>query len=366
MAAQISDQVAAVLQAREWLSKDPLFLDSETTGLADNDQVIQIGVVDMGGNVLIDEMVKPTVPIHPKAVATHGITTEMLANCPPFSEIWPRLAPMIEGRHVIMYNAPFDTGKIRHTAAVQGVLKDGFEFFPHCAMELFSAFYGEWNEYYGSYRWQKLSTAAAHFSIENPAAHSAAGDAETTRRVMIALAAVKVSKQSAPVSTETLNTLEEMLRQLAKARNAYEQYDSITDAMIEQVRQSDNYVGYCALMDEAKKRAEQLTDEIKRLAVAQFDGQHKRPLPGVQIKERTRASIVNVEEARKYAVEQAQAFLKLDFTGLEKLAIKLADTPHHLSFALVSKEITAEIASDLSDYLPKPQADKQPDDEIPF
>jgi len=65
----------------------------------------------------------------------------------------------------------------------------------HCVMEWFAQYYGDWNDYYQSYRWQKLTTAANYFGIPTNGAHGAAADALTTLRVVEAMAASKTSKE---------------------------------------------------------------------------------------------------------------------------------------------------------------------------
>ena len=37
-----------------------VILDTETTGLGDNDVIVQLGILDLNGNVLLDTLIKPT------------------------------------------------------------------------------------------------------------------------------------------------------------------------------------------------------------------------------------------------------------------------------------------------------------------
>ena len=56
-----------------------LFLDTETTGLATPDQIIEIAIVDQTGKGLLNTLVNPgRVPINGHAQAAHGITATML------------------------------------------------------------------------------------------------------------------------------------------------------------------------------------------------------------------------------------------------------------------------------------------------
>jgi DNA polymerase-3 subunit epsilon len=49
-------------------------------------------------------------------------------------------------------------------------------------MELFAPVYGEWDEYHGNWKWQKLSTAAAYYGYEwgDECAHDALADCRAT------------------------------------------------------------------------------------------------------------------------------------------------------------------------------------------
>lgn len=56
---------------------EALILDTETTGLEAHDEVIQLAIVDMRGNVVLQSLVRPTVPVGTEARAIHGITDEV-------------------------------------------------------------------------------------------------------------------------------------------------------------------------------------------------------------------------------------------------------------------------------------------------
>ena len=200
--------------ARDWLAMEPLFLDTETTGLRSTDQIIQIAIVDAKGNTVLEALVKPTVPIGAEAAAVHGITEDVVARCPSFLEIWPVIGAILKDRHVVIYNAAYDTGMIRQSLGPQTpmlpgempepewnpphviVLKDGLVIKPvfpmldpesdcvHDAMKLFAQFAGKPGKL-GLFRWWKLGEAAEQCGIvPDGNLHGAAVDAETTRRIV--------------------------------------------------------------------------------------------------------------------------------------------------------------------------------------
>jgi DNA polymerase III subunit epsilon len=52
----------------------------------------------------------------------HGITWTMLKDAPPFAEVWPPLAPLLDGaEYLVAHNAPFDRGVLRACCAGAGL-----------------------------------------------------------------------------------------------------------------------------------------------------------------------------------------------------------------------------------------------------
>lgn len=55
-----------------------LILDTETTGLDGDAEVVELAVIDCAGSVPLDTLVRPIGPIPVEAAAIHGITDAML------------------------------------------------------------------------------------------------------------------------------------------------------------------------------------------------------------------------------------------------------------------------------------------------
>ena len=155
-----------------------VFLDTETTGLDDNAQVVEIAVVDEDGNVLFESYCRPTVPVDPGAQAVHGIGSEELAGAPAWPEIFAQVRAVLEGNEVVIFNAEFDTRILAQTAAAHGDPADWVgDLNTHCAMYRAADVYGATNRY-GTI---SLVNAAYRAGIQfQGRAHSAAGDAATT------------------------------------------------------------------------------------------------------------------------------------------------------------------------------------------
>lgn len=206
------DLKKAVARAQQYIGENPLFLDTETTGLGEGSEICEIAILDLAGQPLINTLVKTNQPIPQEATAIHGITNEMIKNAPTFSELFPRLDDILKGRCVLVYNVLFDEAQIASTARLSGFSLHGEGVFPnwwfvyqtelgkykrnwHCAMKLYANYFGEWNTRRGIYRWQKLSRAAAQCEIQLPQEiHRAHADAELTRRLVLHMASSNPTK----------------------------------------------------------------------------------------------------------------------------------------------------------------------------
>ena len=173
----------ALRWAYEVLQQPLVVLDTETTGLGQRDQVVQVAVIDHTGAPLLERLIKPSVPISAEASRVHGITPDMVRDAPSFPEIYPELISVLAGRAIIAYNASFDRQMLNQTCW-NYELKE----FPkrpwHCAMLRFAEYYGQWNPARRSFRWQRLSDACAFLEIPSIGAHTALGDAQMTLRLV--------------------------------------------------------------------------------------------------------------------------------------------------------------------------------------
>jgi DNA polymerase III epsilon subunit-like protein len=152
-----------------------IFLDTETTGLdPDHDEILEIAIVGEDGSVLLDTLVRPLKnQSWPEAEEIHGITPAMVENAPTLDELMERIAAVVNGSDLVIYNAGFDMGFLRglEPASV------------HCCMLAFAEEYGEWSDYHGNHRWQKLATAARYVYYENSPNHRALADTFACRAV---------------------------------------------------------------------------------------------------------------------------------------------------------------------------------------
>ena len=155
-----------------------IYLDTETTGLnPPGDEILEIGILDDQGRVLVDSLVRPVNHrAWPGAQAIIGISPADVANAPTLDELRSEIIEAVKGRVVVIYNAVFDSrflpAELEHAAEVK------------CCMLPFAEVYGEWNDYRQNYKWQNLMTAASYVGYQwSASAHRAIEDCRATRAV---------------------------------------------------------------------------------------------------------------------------------------------------------------------------------------
>lgn len=164
---------------------DFLVLDTETTGLDSNAEIIEIGIVDKDSNVIFDSLIKPVNSIPEEATVIHGITNEMVKNSPSYKEIYGELKSIVNGKTLIIYNADYDLRLLDQTAEINGISNE-FNFKCLCFMKAYAHYYGE-TKPDGEWRWQRLTNAVGHYGITVENAHRAIGDCQMTLQLFNAV-----------------------------------------------------------------------------------------------------------------------------------------------------------------------------------
>lgn len=175
----------AIKTAQEYWLGQPLFIDTETTGLDRLAEIVEISVIDHFGDVVLDSLVRPMRRIPADVIRVHGITNEMVRDAPTWAEVWPQVEGVLKERFVGVYNAEFDLRMMRQSHRSNGMawqFRDN-RFF--CIMKLYAQFRG-------AYRWQKLEEAGRQCGISLPNTHRAKDDALLARAVLQHMVKVKI------------------------------------------------------------------------------------------------------------------------------------------------------------------------------
>ena len=183
---------SAIAVARAELARMPVFLDTETTGMGVNDQIVEICVLDHDGSLLFESLVKPTWTISPAAQRVHGISPQMVQSAPPWYEVWSETRKALAGRRVGIYNAQFDLNMMRQSHQAHGLRWSAADCDAFCIMDLYAQFYGKRGAGYGSFRWQSLDAAGRQCRISLPNSHRAQADARLARAVLKYMADSKI------------------------------------------------------------------------------------------------------------------------------------------------------------------------------
>jgi DNA polymerase-3 subunit epsilon len=336
-----TDRINALKAAGELFSKTPLILDTETTGIDESARIVDIAIMAPNGRVAFESFVNPEVPIPVEASRIHGITDKMVEGAPTWPEICGRIRDLLYYTPVAGYNIGFDLRMVEQMDLAYGLSPVTFEGgFSGDVMSIYAQYYGEWDDYHGNYRWQKLTTACKQLGIEfeQEAAHRARYDCELARQVMFAL-------------NERWNAywhIDEVVKNLAYWRKTEQEAKKHLEEIQAEMEARWDWKSWDDQLDRARSLVATHLDEIRRSALEAND---KHPHPAVGIRNITRLEY-DPRKAYLWCQDHLPAALVLDRTFFEKHAKAVAKTSP-LDFVTISQEPQATIATDLSAYLDK-------------
>ncbi|MBB5349577.1 3'-5' exonuclease [Desulfoprunum benzoelyticum] len=143
----------------KWLAADPLFLDTETTGLNENAEIVELAVVNVRGEVLVDTLIKPVNPIPEEVSLLHGITNEMVDDAPCWRDVYLEVVPFLTGRLILSYNAAFDSRIIDQSCRLYRLPPPSADW--RCVMQMYK-------DHTHNHKFVKLSSAAADCQVTVP------------------------------------------------------------------------------------------------------------------------------------------------------------------------------------------------------
>jgi DNA polymerase-3 subunit epsilon len=177
---------SALQLARTYWQTGSIFLDTETTGLDSQAEIVEICILEKDGSVLLDTLVKPYRKIPLDVIKIHGITNDMVAHSPGWLDVWPLVQAALAGRYIGVYNADFDIRMLEQTNRASGIQWNSRDFCFFCIMKLYAQFLG-------TSRWQTLEAAGRQCGLALPNAHRALADTRLAREVFAHIAGQGVS-----------------------------------------------------------------------------------------------------------------------------------------------------------------------------
>ena len=172
--------------ALELLSADVSIFDTETTGLSDTDEIVEIAIVSTQGTTLFNTLIRPTFAISNAASAVHGIKDDNVRHAPTIVDLIPKLRKIMQGHRITSYNLAFDVRMLEQSCVAAGIEPFGDTVQrADCIMELYAVWWGDWNDFHKSYTWQPLGRAIKQCELETPEGlHRALADAKGALAVL--------------------------------------------------------------------------------------------------------------------------------------------------------------------------------------
>ena len=93
-----------------------IFLDTETTGLSpkDGDRILEIACIETKDLIptkkIFHKLINPERKVSQEAFKVHGFSNDFLQDKQKFKDIAEELLEFIDGKKLIIHNAPFDIG----------------------------------------------------------------------------------------------------------------------------------------------------------------------------------------------------------------------------------------------------------------
>jgi len=149
-------------------------------------EIVSLCILAPDGRVLLDSLVKPMQEITNEASQVNGLSDAMLEDAPDFRDLLAQVQAILIGKAIVAYNAEFDQRMLYQTCRMRGLPADWLLAADwQCAMNAYAAWFGEWRDDYGTYRWQRLPGGD----------HTAAGDCQATLALIRHMAHANREKQ---------------------------------------------------------------------------------------------------------------------------------------------------------------------------
>lgn len=177
-------------EARRWLLLYPSYLHLLASKIGPGGEIVEVAVVDAGGNTLVDELVRPRGVIRPQLSQVHGITNERVRAAPVWAEVWPRVKKALGERPVIVYDAEKILQLMRQSHRIGCLRWDVDEQNLVSARELFARFHQESDPRRGARHVFTLDEAASLLGLSSEPVlyRRALDDARLVRLLLLRMA----------------------------------------------------------------------------------------------------------------------------------------------------------------------------------
>lgn len=181
------ERPAVLRWAQQIVRRRPLILASKTMNIAGIDEIIELAIVDIYGQVIFNSLIKPGQPITARDGDQQGIATNLLAQAPTFPDVWPQIYPLLIHNELIIYNAAFYLRSLRQAATRYQLALPAIV--SHCMMSKYALYAGEKVSEH-EYKLYDLNEACAEFGI-GTGSQQASENAEAIRQLLLVLASLE-------------------------------------------------------------------------------------------------------------------------------------------------------------------------------
>ena len=177
----------AVELANTIINQKPVYIDTETTGLDKEAEIVEISIVDSDGKCLFSSLVKPSRPIPLEVQKIHHITDADVAKSQAWPILWPRIRSFLFGRPIAAYNASFDYRMMQQSHARYRLpWRDNLNMVD--VLPIYSDYRGVWDPMKRSMKYFKLEEAGNYFQIPLLNEHRSEADSLLVRAVLHSIA----------------------------------------------------------------------------------------------------------------------------------------------------------------------------------
>lgn len=185
--APVNSKASAIALARNLIEQKPVYLDTETTGLNRDDEIVEISIIDYDGKTLFTSLVKPSKSIPADAQRIHHISDADVGSAPAWPILWPSIRSILYGRTIAAYNTSFDLRMMQQSHSRYNLTwRESLRSVD--VLAIFSDFRGVWDPMRRSMKFFKLEEAGFFFNISLLNAHRSEADALLVRAVLHSIA----------------------------------------------------------------------------------------------------------------------------------------------------------------------------------
>ena len=158
---------------------DFVAIDFETAN-ANRSSACSLGLVEVRDGIITSEqvwLIDPQQQFDYRNIQIHGITPAMVSGQPTFSDLWPTLEPLLQGRQIVAHNASFDMSVLRYCLEQSFLDYPTFQYF--CTYLLSKKMLQDVSSY-------KLNVIAEYYDIPLNH-HEALDDARACAKILLKL-----------------------------------------------------------------------------------------------------------------------------------------------------------------------------------